>query len=149
MVKRRPKLGQWDDSIRGMRRKPMIHRDGIELTLYRIEPSSLFPAHSHPEAQFAYMVEGSGVQRVGGIVRRVKKGDGWYVPPGAPHEFETDPLGTVVLINVLVAQPDGITPQAAVAQKLLAEAAALSVSDTSYVAPPRGSRARARATVSG
>jgi quercetin dioxygenase-like cupin family protein len=129
-----------------MRRKPIVHRDGIEMTVYRLEPSSLFPAHSHPEAQFAYLVSGGGVQRVDGIVRRVRAGDAWYIPPSSPHEFETDPRGTVMVINVLVSQPGGTSPQAAVAQRLLAEAATLSISDTAYDGPNRPKRARASAS---
>lgn len=146
MRARRPRLGVWDDSIVGMRRKAIVRRDGVEMVLYRIEPGSLFPAHTHPEAQFAYLLGGSGVQRVGGMVRHVRPGDAWYIPPSTPHEFETDPKGTVVMINILVAQPEGTSSQAAVAQRLLAEAAAESIAHTSYVGSGRIRRVRASAS---
>jgi hypothetical protein len=53
-----------------------------------------FRTHVHVDHdEIGYVLEGTGVVRVGGVERPVKKGDVWVIPKNTPHggHFETPP----------------------------------------------------------
>jgi quercetin dioxygenase-like cupin family protein len=89
----------WHEIMKGVKRRILNHSPLGMMVLYRIEPKSIFPLHSHPHAQFGFFLEGGGEFRVGESVWKMKTGDSYYIPPGIQHELKTDPGGQCVLID--------------------------------------------------
>lgn len=79
----------WHEVMKGVKRRILTHSPTGMMVIYRIEPRSIFPLHTHPHAQFGYFLEGGGQLKVGGSLWRMKKGDSYYVPPGIAHELRT------------------------------------------------------------
>jgi len=89
----------WHEVMKGVRRRVLTHSPVGMMVLYRIEPKSVFPLHSHPHAQFGVFLEGAGELRVGDSVWKMKKGDSYYIPPGMMHELRIDPAQQSVIID--------------------------------------------------
>ena len=89
----------WHEVMKGVRRRVLNHSPTGMMVLYRIEPKSVFPLHSHPHAQFGVFLEGAGEFKVGGSVWKMKKGDSYYIPPGVTHELKTDQAQQCVVID--------------------------------------------------
>ena len=54
--------------------------------LVDIDPGYLVAAHTHPGAEFCYILDGGGTFGMKGATdRAVNPGDAFYVPPGTPH----------------------------------------------------------------
>jgi len=87
----------WHEIMKGVKRRILSHSPSGMMVLYRIEPRSIFPLHSHPHAQFGYFLEGGGEFKVGDSLWKMKKGDSYYIPPGMPHELKTDSGRCVVV----------------------------------------------------
>jgi unsaturated pyranuronate lyase len=79
----------WHEIMKGVNRRILTHSPTGMMVLYRIEPNSIFPLHSHPHSQFGVFLEGEGEFRVGKSLWKVKKGDSYYIPPGVQHELKT------------------------------------------------------------
>lgn len=69
----------------------------VMLSVVTIEPHAAGDTHSHPEEQWGYLVEGSGIRTQDGHPVRVEAGDFWRTPGGVPHSFEGGPEGATVL----------------------------------------------------
>ena len=67
------------------------------LSIVSIEPNASGSTHSHPEEQWGYLLEGSGLRSQGGQEVPVKAGDFWRTPGGVPHSFTGGPDGATVL----------------------------------------------------
>ncbi len=89
----------WHEIMPGVRRRILTHSPAGMMVLYRIEPMTVFPLHSHPHAQFGYFLEGGGEFRAGEAVWRMKKGDSYYIPPGTFHELKTDEKEQSVIVD--------------------------------------------------
>jgi quercetin dioxygenase-like cupin family protein len=89
----------WHEVMMGVKRRVLTHSPVGMMVLYRIEPKSVFPLHSHPHAQFGVFLEGGGDFRVGDSVWKMKKGDSYYIPPGVMHELRTDQTQQSVIID--------------------------------------------------
>jgi quercetin dioxygenase-like cupin family protein len=87
----------WHEVMKGVRRRILSHSPTGMMVLYRIEPGSVFPLHSHPHAQFGYFLEGGGSFKVGDSAWRMGPGDSYYVPPGTKHELRTGSKKSVVI----------------------------------------------------
>jgi quercetin dioxygenase-like cupin family protein len=83
----------------GVRRRIVNHASTGMMVYYKIDPGKVFAWHSHPHAQFGFVLEGGGVFRVGETEWRTKPGDGYYIPPGVFHELRTDGERPSVLID--------------------------------------------------
>lgn len=87
----------WHEIMKGVKRRILSHSSTGMMVLYRIDPGSIFPLHSHPHAQFGFFLEGGGAFRVGDSTWKVKAGDSYYVPPGVQHELRTGSRKSVVI----------------------------------------------------
>ena len=91
------KPGAWHEIMKGVKRRILNHSPTGMMVLYRIDPGSVFPLHSHPHAQFGYFLEGGGFFMVGNSEWKIGAGDSYYIPPGVKHELRTGTKKSVVI----------------------------------------------------
>lgn len=92
--------GAWHEILPGVQRRILSHGPSAMLVLYRIAPSSVFPKHTHPHAQYGTVLEGGGRFTVGEESWDMVRGDAYYVPPGIAHELRSDADGPTVILDV-------------------------------------------------
>ena len=64
------------------------------------EPGATYEMHSHPHEQFSLLLSGRMLLTVGGEIREIGPGDGWYAPGGVPHGGEVLGDEPAVFIDV-------------------------------------------------
>ncbi len=89
----------WHDFAKGGKRRVVANSLTGTMALFALEPGSHVALHSHPHAQYGICLEGSGEFKIGDKAWKVKKGDGYYIPPGIKHELSVGPRKSVVLIE--------------------------------------------------
>jgi quercetin dioxygenase-like cupin family protein len=63
-----------------------------------IDPGYLVAGHTHPGAEFGYILDGGGTFGMKGAAdRSVKTGDAFSVPPATPHYLQNGAAKTRVL----------------------------------------------------
>jgi quercetin dioxygenase-like cupin family protein len=67
------------------------------LSLVTIAPGARGTLHHHPEEQWGFCLEGSGLRIQGDDVVEIASGDFWRTPGGVPHTVESGPEGLVIL----------------------------------------------------
>jgi len=67
------------------------------LSVVKIEPNAKGKIHSHPQEQWGFLIEGSGIRIQGGEQIVIKKGDFWQTPGGVDHGIIGGPNGAKVL----------------------------------------------------
>ena len=67
------------------------------LSVVTIEPNAKGEIHSHPQEQWGFLIEGSGIRIQGGEKIVIKKGDFWQTPGGVDHGIIGGPNGAKVL----------------------------------------------------
>ena len=65
------------------------------------------------------VLEGGGTNRLAGQTEQLRAGASYYIPPGVPHEFETNPTGTTRIIDVEVVSGDSPSLDSELARALL------------------------------
>ena len=71
--------------------------DQSMLSIVTIEPNAKGQIHSHPQEQWGFLIEGSGIRIQGGQEIEIKKGDFWQTPGGIDHGIVGGPEGAKVL----------------------------------------------------
>ncbi|MFQ6017999.1 MAG: cupin domain-containing protein [Kiloniellaceae bacterium] len=71
--------------------------ENVMLSIVKIDPGAAGRIHSHPEEQWGFMLDGSGVRIQDGQEVPVKAGDFWRTPGGVPHGFKAGESGATVL----------------------------------------------------
>ena len=71
--------------------------DQSMLSIVTIEPNAKGQIHSHPQEQWGFLIEGSGIRIQGGEEVVIKKGDFWQTPGGVDHGIIGGPEGAKVL----------------------------------------------------
>ena len=59
--------------------------DQSMLSIVTIEPNAKGQIHSHPQEQWGFLIEGSGIRIQDGQEIEIKKGDFWQTPGGIDH----------------------------------------------------------------
>ena len=67
------------------------------LSVVTIEPNAKGQIHVHPQEQWGFLFEGSGIRIQGGEEIAIKKGDFWQTPGGVDHGIIGGPNGAKVL----------------------------------------------------
>jgi quercetin dioxygenase-like cupin family protein len=67
------------------------------LSVVTIQPNAKGKIHSHPQEQWGFLIEGSGIRIQGGEQIVIKKGDFWQTPGGVDHGIIGGPNGAKVL----------------------------------------------------
>ncbi len=70
----------------GLARRILAHDDRLMLAEHVMEAGSVFPRHSHPHEQLAYLVSGHIRVFCGSEVFEAKSGDSFVVRGGVEHE---------------------------------------------------------------
>ena len=71
--------------------------DQSMLSIVTIEPNAKGQIHSHPQEQWGFLIEGSGIRIQGGEEVVIKKGDFWQTPGGIDHGIIGGPEGAKAL----------------------------------------------------
>ena len=71
--------------------------DQSMLSIVSIEANAEGKVHSHPQEQWGYLIEGSGIRIQGGEKISIKKGDFWQTPGGVDHGIIGGPEGAKIL----------------------------------------------------
>ena len=67
------------------------------LSVVTIEANAKGKIHSHPQEQWGYLIEGSGIRIQDGEEIIINKGDFWQTPGGVDHGIIGGPNGAKVL----------------------------------------------------
>jgi quercetin dioxygenase-like cupin family protein len=67
------------------------------LSIVSIEANAKGKIHSHPEEQWGFLLEGSGIRIQGNEKIEIKKGDFWQTPGGVEHGIIGGPSGAKIL----------------------------------------------------
>lgn len=94
------KLEAWHEILPGVRRRILAHDAGVMMVLYRIDPGTTFPRHTHPHVQSGTVLQGGGRFRVGDDTWQLTVGSSYTVPSDVPHELLSDPSGPTVILDV-------------------------------------------------
>lgn len=93
----------------GLTRRVLAHNDRLMLVEHVMEAGSVFPRHSHPHEQLAYLVSGHIRIWCGGEVYEARAGDSFVVPGGVEHEVTA--LDRSVALDVFTpAREDYLSP---------------------------------------
>ena len=71
--------------------------DQAMLSIVTIEPNAKGKIHFHPQEQWGFLIEGSGVRIQGNEEIEINKGDFWQTPGGVDHGIIGGPEGAKVL----------------------------------------------------
>ena len=71
--------------------------DQAMLSIVTIEPNAKGKVHSHPQEQWGFLIEGSGIRIQGNEEIEVNKGDFWQTPGGVEHGIIGRPEGAKIL----------------------------------------------------
>ena len=71
--------------------------DRAMISIVEIQPNCKGQIHSHPQEQWGYMIEGSGVRIQGNERIEIKKGDFWLTPGGVQHGIEAGSSGAKIM----------------------------------------------------
>jgi quercetin dioxygenase-like cupin family protein len=71
--------------------------DQTMLSIVTIEPNAKGQIHSHPQEQWGFLIEGSGIRIQDGQKIEIKKGDFWQTPGGIDHGIIAGAEGAKVL----------------------------------------------------
>ena len=71
--------------------------DQSMLSIVSIEANAKGKIHSHPQEQWGFLIEGSGIRIQGGEKISIKKGDFWQTPGGVEHGIIGGPEGAKIL----------------------------------------------------
>ena len=75
----------WESAGNGVTRQVFGYDGRIMLVKARFEKGGVGDLHSHPHSQVTYVDSGEFEMTIGGEKRIIRKGDGYYVPPGVLH----------------------------------------------------------------
>jgi quercetin dioxygenase-like cupin family protein len=75
----------WQPAGDGVQRQIMGFGDELMLVKVKFDKGACGVLHSHPHTQTSYVESGVFELSIGGAVKILRKGDGYYVPPNEIH----------------------------------------------------------------
>jgi len=75
----------WEPAGEGISRQVLGFGDNLMLVKVKFDKGARGVLHSHQHVQASYVESGIFEMTIGGEVKRLGKGDGYYVPPHAVH----------------------------------------------------------------
>jgi len=70
--------------------------DQAMISIVRFEPNAVGVLHHHPEEQWGYLIEGSGIRIQGEEEIPINPGDFWRTPSNVPHTMKAGTHGAVI-----------------------------------------------------
>lgn len=86
----------WCPAGAGVRRQILGFDNQIMLVKVEFEKGAVGSAHSHYHSQSTYVASGVFEFTVGGIIKKVKEGDGIYIPPNVVHSTNCIESGVLI-----------------------------------------------------
>lgn len=75
----------WQDLGNGVQRKIMGYNAHLMLVKVKFEKEAVGAMHHHEHTQSSFVESGEFELTIGSQVRRLKQGDGYFVPPNVVH----------------------------------------------------------------
>jgi quercetin dioxygenase-like cupin family protein len=75
----------WEDLNNGLQRQLFGYDDKVMMLKIKFAKDAVGSLHQHPHSQVTYIESGVFDMTIDGVTRRIKTGDGYYVPPHALH----------------------------------------------------------------
>lgn len=75
----------WETTSPGVQRQILGYDDKLMLVKVKFDKGGVGELHSHPHAQASYVESGIFEMTIGDTKKKIKKGDGYYVPPYTVH----------------------------------------------------------------
>ncbi len=75
----------WENAGKGVQRQVFGYDDKIMLVKAKFEKGGVGALHQHPHSQVTYVESGVFEMTIGNEIKRIQKGDGYYVPPNVVH----------------------------------------------------------------
>ena len=85
--------------------RKIIYEDKIMLVLWKLEPGTTLPLHSHPHEQITHILEGRALVTVGAEKREVGPGDVYSAPYGSNLEHSVEVLGDEPFLELDIFHP--------------------------------------------
>lgn len=76
---------EWVVPGKGIQRQVFGYDDKIMLVKAKFESGAVGDLHEHPHSQVTYVESGVFEMTIGDEIRRIRQGDGYYVPPNVLH----------------------------------------------------------------
>ncbi|MFA7493290.1 MAG: cupin domain-containing protein [Proteiniphilum sp.] len=86
----------WCPAGAGVRRQILGFDNQIMLVKVEFEKGAVGSAHSHYHSQSTYVASGVFEFTVDGIIKKVKEGDGIYIPPNVVHSTNCIESGILI-----------------------------------------------------
>jgi len=102
----------WHEVMPGVKRRIANHSPTGMMVFYEIQPGSVFPRHNHPHAQYGLFLQGRGTFNVGDESWEMKKGDGYFIPPGVFHELLTNGSEALMVIDFFTPERNDFVSEA-------------------------------------
>lgn len=75
----------WQDLGNGIQRKVLGYNANLMLVKVKFEKNAIGVMHQHEHTQSSFVESGKFELTIGGQTRRLKEGDGYFVPPHVLH----------------------------------------------------------------
>lgn len=76
---------EWKDLGNGVSRQMLGHNGQIMMVKVKFESGAVGAMHRHPHIQVSYVESGVFELTIGGSVKTLRQGDGYFVPPDVLH----------------------------------------------------------------
>ncbi|HTL07683.1 MAG TPA: cupin domain-containing protein [Chitinophagaceae bacterium] len=86
----------WQDLNNGLQRQLFGYDDKVMMLKIKFEAGAVGAMHDHPHSQVTYIETGLFDMTIDGVTKRLKAGDGYYVPPHARHGITCVEAGMLV-----------------------------------------------------
>ena len=86
----------WERAGEGVQRQILAYDDKLMTVKVRFEQGAVGAMHSHPHSQATYIESGVFSMTIGDIVKEIRAGDGYYVPPHAVHGITCLEAGVLI-----------------------------------------------------
>lgn len=76
---------EWKDLGNGVSRQMLGHDDQMMMVKVKFESGAIGAMHQHPHVQVSYVESGVFELTIGGEIKTLQQGDGYFVPPNVLH----------------------------------------------------------------
>ena len=75
----------WENAGNGIKRQVFGYDEKVMLVKAKFEKGGVGALHHHTHSQVTYVESGVFEMTIGNEIKRIQKGDGYYVPPNVVH----------------------------------------------------------------
>ncbi len=86
----------WEDLGNGVQRQLFGYDDKVMMLKIKFEKGAVGTLHSHPHSQVTYIESGAFDMTINHVTKRIKAGDGYFVPTDQAHGIVCIEAGMLV-----------------------------------------------------